>query len=380
MRSNDSDRRVPVLLIRTGPTEITAVTPGSPPQGWHEITGAAIVGVASWLKGVVGGTETRTTAGRVFTMRPEDLPAWDRLTKHGGEYAYGTLWGPDGKIAKNVAIREAGSAPGFSQTLPFDAVAVASAVAAAQLQASIQRLTDLVEQVAQDLRAVLHFLRLEQESEVLAAVETIDDLYRRYKDELAIGSVDWDRIAGLEQILKRQHRQIVGELAEIERQMRFTSIESAKHALGVGAERVQNLLTLEWFLLRAWARWAELMLAAKSVRGELTLAAVREARSLVDGYLHGARTAVEGISLAEGEIRGRGVLEMLFSNGLVWGSHVDDGIRREALDRREKIRIMAQAYKKVPMEATGVLQLTAAPDPGETLAIAPWGATPSASS
>jgi hypothetical protein len=61
-----------------------------------------------------------------------------------------------------------------------------------------------VEQAADDVKSIVEFLQLEQEAEVLAAVETIDECYARYRQGSAVGSVDWDRLAGFEQVLKKQ--------------------------------------------------------------------------------------------------------------------------------------------------------------------------------
>lgn len=133
--------------------------------------------------------------------------------------------------AKNAQIKEVSfSGQAAAMRPPMDPAAVATAIAAAQTQADIQRLTALVEQVAFDVEAILQFLHLGQEAKILAATDTINQIYARYRDELRIESTDWERLAGLEQVLKTQHRQIIGELEKVAKDLKFRTVDQAKAA------------------------------------------------------------------------------------------------------------------------------------------------------
>ncbi|MGY1659656.1 hypothetical protein ACI78Q_00340 [Geodermatophilus sp. SYSU D00705] len=354
-----------VLLLRTGDNQLAAVTPGRPTKDWQPLAKAAFEAVATHLFDR-DGAPAQNASVRHFVMRPEDLRAWDTLQRRGqGGYSYGSLWNDTG-IHRNVQIKEVPPPASASGALPpFDPLAVATALAVAQMQADIRRLTALVEQMAQDVKAILQFLRLEQEAEVLAATETIDEVYARYRAEHGIGSTDWDRLAGLEHVLKKQHRQLISELHTVADTLGFTSVDQATAVEAIEAERVQNLIHLEWYLLRSLKKWGELMLARKADRRENSLSAAQEVRRLGEQYVDDAREALQRIKNADSVMAGRSAWARLFStDGIVLGAYRDGEAASAACARRTQVQALTAVRKRLPASvAAGParLELEAAP-------------------
>lgn len=355
-----TEDEAPVLLLRTCPDEIIAVgnVPAGP--GWLRLAGRAFATVAPLLGAELG--DGRQTSVRTFQMRPEDEVAWDTLTQYWtGGYAYGSLAGADGKFARNVAIKEVhppSAGQGVDSRAPIDPSALVNALALAQVQASIERLSGLIEDVGRDVKDILTFLHLEQEADVLAAVEAIDGAYQSYESLARTSSVDWDVIASLGQVLKKQHRQIIGELDSIGATLRFGSIPQAQRARELDPQRVANLATLEYYLLRSLARWTELLLATKARRGELVGDEAMLARRSMEKYFSTARSTLEGIACADSQIRGRRWWDQLVTHGVVMGAARDDDIKREAIQRREEIQSEISSYQLLPHDSSKPLHLT----------------------
>lgn len=335
-------------MLRTGNQELAAISAGEPGEGWSPLAGAAFNAVASHLF-TADGAPAKAAGIRYFTMRPQDLNAWDTLQRRGtGGYSYGFLLDDKG-FAKNVQIKEVSHPKQMAGARPsFDPLAAATAIAVAQIQADIQRLTALVEQVAFNVKAILEFLHLGQEAEILAATETIDQIYARYCDELNIPSTDWDRLAGLEQVLKTQHRQIIGELDKVAKNLKFSTVDQAKTAAQIDAGRVEKLIHLEWYLLCSLNKWGELMLATKAGRGEHNLAAATEVRRLGEEYLDDARTVLREIRKADSDMAGRGIWERLFSHGLLFGWLKDNSVESDAIARRREVCQLTALRKRLP--------------------------------
>jgi hypothetical protein len=340
MGEMEMSNAVPVLLVRCDEDKVIAVTTEEPGSGWLPILGdvaAAVVGVLT-SRGTKGGGAVQ---GRAFTMRPADLRAWDSMLKHGRDgYAYATLWGDNGKIARQAMIQELPSqTTKVGTSIPLDPVALATLASTIQLQASIDKLHTAVVAVGEDVKEILEFLHMEQEADVLAALDTVHHVYTAYAETGEVGSIDWDRVAGLEHVLKKHHRQVLGELDTIRARMEFDSIGKAEKSLKVKKARVRRLIALEYHLLWALNEWTALMLVAKTQRHELTAKDASRAWSVVDDYRAHARKAVQAVHTADGgEVRGRDWWDKLFSNGLVIGSYKDDGVRDDAIENREKVR------------------------------------------
>ena len=165
-------RTVPVLLVRTGKNEVTALSTTPPGNGWLPLAAGIAGKVQPHLSGLAGNSGGHVT-GRAFEMKAQDLAYWDsfRPLDSGEGYFYGTVVDSRSKFAKNVSFKEVSpSAGGELAPPPLDPVAIATAVAVQQIQAQIERLTELLEEVDAKVDSIISFLQLEQQAELLASV------------------------------------------------------------------------------------------------------------------------------------------------------------------------------------------------------------------
>lgn len=327
--------RAPVILVRTGRDEVAAFAQGAQP-GWVPLAHDLIAQV-----GGVFGANTADLHGRYFTMPEDQMGAWDAMKHHGDRsgYSYAVGWREDGKIGKLFTVKEVQGAPAACLTL--DPLALANTMAIAQLQVSIDRLTELVEAVAADVKTILVFFCTEQQAAILAAVETIDDIYTVVRADGHVTSTDWQRVHGLEQVLKQQHRQVLAEWQHIASALAFRDIHAAKASLELAPERVRNLVTLEHYLLRAFHRWTELMLDWRAESGHASAASLATARETATRYSREAIEALQSISAADTEdIRWRTVFEMLIKDGILMGLRHDRETENEAKANRHEIQAL----------------------------------------
>lgn len=354
---NERADRIPVLLVRTGKRQVTVVAPEDDlpvPRGWLSLTSNLAKGILPML-GL--SADRNGVAARVFEMKPEDLKYWDKLQKWGtGDgFAYGTMVDGNGKISRNAAFREA-SRPNLSPA-PVDPIALATAVAVMQIQAQLERLADAIEDVDAKVELVVRHLELEQQSELLAALETIDECHLALERNTIDypGEIDWSRLSALEQVLKKQHRQVVGELNQVAEQLKFQDIAEARKAARIRPERVEDLLTLEYYLLRGLSQWNQLMLAAKQAKAELTGEAIDAAESRTAGYIDHARQASRAIETADSKPRSRSAFQKLRKDGLIVGGRNDRNVLESATGTRSKIRDIARAREELSPPKLGVI-------------------------
>ena len=327
---------VPVLLMRSDEDKLVALTVEEAGSGWRPIlgeVGAAAAGLltARRSKGVSG------VSGRIFNMRQEDLEAWDNLIRRGKDgYAYATLWRENGQISRQAMIKEL---PAKGVPAALDPLAIATLAATVQIQASIEQLREAVANVGEDVKEVLEFLHTEQEADVLAALDTIHGVYLTYAQTGQVGTVDWDRVSGLEHILKKHHRQVLNELDSIRVRMEFNCISKAAKSMQVKEARVRRLIALEYHLLWAMGEWTEVMLVAKTQRNELTPKEASNSTVALDKSQAQARAAVRAVHEADaGKVQGRAILEQLRTDGLVFGARKDNQVRNHAIENREEVR------------------------------------------
>ena len=142
---------IPVILIRTGTRNVTAVRESSSvdgSDGWIHLATDIAEAVGPALSLISGKPGSGNLSTRVFEMRRDDLQHWDafkRIRSEGG-YAYGSMLDTRGKFVKNVSFREVQPQAALSPP-PIDPVAIATAAAIAQMQAQIEQLAALVEDV-----------------------------------------------------------------------------------------------------------------------------------------------------------------------------------------------------------------------------------------
>lgn len=360
MADSPGRHQIPVLLVRTGESRLTAIARGEQGSGWAALPLKLVKGLAVAMETTntsAGQTNSERLSARSFTMHPEDIAYWDNMKRYGtGGYSFGTLWGKEGKIAKNVRWQEA--TPGQftpqagNPSAPLaDATAIVNAVALAQVAATLEGLTERIEELQLDLASVMRLLHLEQEAEALAAVETVADVHEQYRDSGSVGSVNWDRIAEVEQPLQRLHRQIIGELRCVGRLARLTSITEARGFLRVDVGRVADLLDLEEYVIHALAQWTELYVAAQCERDESQSHAAHPSSERLQSRMDEAREAIEALSTANGQLPNRGAWERLRTHGFIGGALKDRKTRRKAMFLRHKVNSVASRHRGFSEEA-----------------------------
>lgn len=335
--------RVPVILVRTAENELLTID-GHRNPGWFPLVGPVI-------SNVLGGISSNGGSGRYFAMPDDQLGLWDSMTRHTskGGYEYAMGWRPDGKIGKVFSLKEV-TADGAAGLPPLDPIAVATMLAVAQVQASIQILTAQVERVGRDVQSIVKFLHYEQEAEILAAAETIEEVHARLVRG-GISETDWQRIAGLEQVVKKQYRQVLHELRDIREVLDFRNVPTAKACLELDEDRLWALVTLAAHLLVAFDRWTDLMLAHKSLTGEASLDEIEAARQRTSEYLTGAREAVGAVLSVTGRpFVGRTWHEQLLKDGIVIGRRNDETTKEKAQLKREEVLAELPKYQLPELE------------------------------
>jgi hypothetical protein len=310
--------------IALGPRETT---------GWAAVPEVVAV-VARELLGLKPGT---SIGEHVYALSPESKRRLvsDR-TMQVGEYFRGTLLDHDGKFSHSLQLREVDSAGVTVSNANF---AMAAQVAA--LQAEIEALRDLAEQIAADVRAVLEFLRIEQSAEVSAAVNTVNEVFEAVIRRGVVGHVDWARVVGLEQILRKQATQVEQELEGIRDRLDFNGHVSHdfKITREVQPERVEALLKMTLILEKALEQQAWLQLAHKGEVAEFDEVAAEQLLRSLDKARKRRRSLAKAIRKAAStapQVEGRPWLERLFKDGIVVGGQRDN-------DRSERVRALQSA-------------------------------------
>lgn len=324
-----------VLLWRTGGS-VTAVRPGPAKSGWTQVDLRLLPAVARQL---FPTGETQASM-RTFAMHPQDLRIWDQGVHHGSEgYSWATVWGADNKIDAQMRIKELQSIPAA-----LDPLTLYTAVAVAQLQAQVEALTELVEGVAEDVKTIIRFLRIEQEADVLAAVGIIIDVQQGSRAAGRVTGHDWSRVATLEHVLLKQHGALLMELAHDADSLNFHSMEQAKAAAKIDPTSVDRRLGVVAHLLWALAQWYELLLASKSQSGELREGEAQEIYQRFVGHLEDTNTVVMKLCQAGGHIDLMPWWKALFTEGIVGRRKHEQQREAAAAARAEKVGAVARQY------------------------------------
>ncbi|CAM3895884.1 hypothetical protein [Janibacter anophelis] len=335
---DDNVGSAPMLIVQTGEREAVVYAEGDVP-GWIPI------GQQAWehirpLLDLAGGTSASSGSARYFEACPEDFAVWDQLKHHTRPdgYKYATAWGKDGKFATNMGIREVDPSQVVGQT-SVDPASLAIMAAIACLQASIDRLTDMVKDLSVEVGELKAFLHGEQQGQILAMVETIDtEVYESYLRTGAVSQTDWERIAHAEQLFKAQHRQLLIELSDVQKTLAFRTAPAAKQALRMDLRRVTTLVALEAYLLRSFSRWVTLMLTVKQQRGGASSLDVEQIRRRVDEYRVAAHRSITAIRDTDTHMRGRPWSQLLIKEGIPLGVLNDRSTRRDAVAHRRALQ------------------------------------------
>jgi len=352
-QGRDQDQ-VPVFIVRTGPRDAVVVREGEGGGSWVDIAlefASPLVEQLPWLK--VGGK----ASARTFTLDPNSLKNWDSLNKHGADgYSYGVFWRGDGKIDSLIKLKESFAPMGMSAPAAFNPMTAALLVLVVSLKSDIERLEGAIAEVGADVKNIVRFLEVEQESDVLAAFDTIHRIHAVLHRDGVVSQEDWDRVSGLEQILKKVERQVLSQMSTIADTMDFDAVQGAKRATkAVTAERLEQLKFLLQYDLWALEEWVEIMLARKAGNGSLRLLEVEDARNAVESTRSRAVEMLRNIENHSGPdavIRGTGPLKLLFTKGLGLGWYDEGKIIGKGMDLRAqmlKVAVERSALEPAPL-------------------------------
>jgi hypothetical protein len=284
---------------------------------------------------------------RVFAMREEDLAWFDaaRKMQAGNGYVHGTLQDEQGRITRNIAIKEVSAAKAAAP--PIDAMALVVAAQLASIQAQLTRIENRLEDVVFKVQRGVDLIERDQAAEASAAITVTGEVYGVLRRANFVGPVDWSRVANAEQpILKRQ----IATVKELEAmslafQLDGTLGNDKRSCRSLDVERWKDLLTQETMLRRAALQWTAVYAARKQVEGLHDLEALQEIHARHSDLAQRADAAVRSVletAKSAPRTKQRHWLEQLFSNGLLVGGAADASIINTIEDVRSSIKTIGK--------------------------------------
>lgn len=310
---------------------------------------------------------------RVFAMRPEDYQWFDNAWKMnaGDGFVRGTLRNADGKITRQVAIKEVNGLP--AQAAQIDPMMLLVAGQLASIQQQLDRIEDRLETIGFDVQRGIELLERDQAAEAVSAVTIIGEVYANFVRAGVTDATDWSRAAPLEHIIRKRHVAVVKEMEAIASDFVLDGdVRHDKQVLKkIKAQRWQTLLTQETMLRQAGLQWVTIYGDRKRQEGHDDLEALnafRERNAVLAEQANTAAQRVLDAGLNAPQTRPRPEWRQLYKDGLVLGGMRD----KDAID---KITALRQDLVQISREAPTVA-LDAPPEPTIRLGVA--GTTPTA--
>lgn len=302
----DINAPAPTLLVRVDDERVLAVSSRRPDgEHWLPIASSALSSLSGLLK--QARLDEAKASVRLFEMHPKDSLAFDAgRTFVGAEgYSHAFVHDVGGKFVLNARIREVASRlPGGQPSIAFDPATMAMAIALAQIQATLRRIERKLDTIASDVSQLRGLVEGEQEGRILAAAETIGQVYDRYQQADHVDRTDWERLASLERDLKVEHRRILRELLTYEKPLAYTDTASAKKSIqAVEPSRVRQIVQLEWYLLRAFGQWSVLAQQVRIQRQEVTSGDANIGLVTLEGYISGASEAFACVRESDAKVK-----------------------------------------------------------------------------
>ena len=297
---------------------------------------------------------------RVFAMRPDDYQWFDNAWKMnaGDGFVRGTLRNADGKITRQVAIKEVNGLP--AKAAQIDPMMVLVAGQMASIQQQLDRIEDRLESIGFDVQRGIQLLERDQTAEVVSAVTIVSEVYANFRRTGTVGATDWHRAANQEQSILKRHVAVVMEMEAIATDFNLDgSVGHDKQVLNkVKVERWEALLTQETVLRQAGLQWVAIYADRKRQEGHDDLEALNTARDKHTVLAERANVAAMQV-LDTGKngpkTKPRPEWLQLLTNGLVVGGMRD-------ADVVEKVGILRKEIVKVSKHGPTVA-LEAAPKP-----------------
>jgi hypothetical protein len=290
--------------------------------------------LADLARDVLGLSPGSRVGARLFECHPDDLRLLDEAAHKfvdGSGFMRAFAHDEDHQFLVNARFREMGS----TTSVAFDPASVAMLAMQAQTQMTLERMELVLEDLRSTLDALVRTVRVEREADVLSALEMIAEVWGRYRDSGTVSETDWDRIAHLEQTLRKRHREVIGELDAVASAMRFTTLKEARTSRKITRQSVRNLVTLEVYLRHGLTQHLQLSLALRQVRGEATRGLANEAGRVLERYGSMAHRTYDSVRAIDSDAKEKSVLKMLMTKGIFAGRRDNAAIYKARANRSD---------------------------------------------
>ena len=286
---------------------------------------------------------------RVFAMRPEDYQWFDNAWKMnaGDGFVRGTLRNADGRITRQVAIKEVNGLP--AKAAQIDPMMVLVAGQMASIQQQLDRIEDRLVTIGFDVQRGIQLLERDQTADVVSAVTIISEVYANFGRTGTVGATDWSRAANQERIILKRHVSVVMEMEAIAHDFDLDgSVGHDKQVLNtVKVDRWETLLTQETVLRQAGLQWVAIYADRKRQEGHDDLEALNSARDRHAVLAERANAAAHQV-LDTGKngpnTKPRPEWLQLLTNGLVLGGMRDaEAVEKVNVLRKEIVNISKHA-------------------------------------
>ncbi|CAB4970078.1 MAG: hypothetical protein F2840_16370 [Actinobacteria bacterium] len=301
------------------------------------------------------GDDKGAIGQRVFSLRPEDYAWFDQARKMsaGDGFVRGTLRDVDGKITRQVAIKEVKEVS--AKAAQFDPMTVLVAGQLASIQQQLDRIEDRLETIGYDIRRGIELVERDQTAQIVSAITIVGEVYANFGRSGVVGATDWARVVNPENIILMRHVAVVAELEAIAGHLDLNgSVENDKKVIGkVCPKRWETLLTQETVLRQAGLQWVAIYADRKREEGHVdirALDAVRERHSALADRANAAARHVFEMAQGAPETNPRPGWRQLLSNGLVVGGKTDDDAVRKVGEIRERLVAIGIAAPTVALD------------------------------
>lgn len=337
--------QIPVIWSKMGDEIVVVTTSDRPLKKWTRLLNPELGDVLAQFLGSHGAAETVQV--RTFKMRDADLKFWDSAVRKGTDgYSYGVVWGDDAKFLKNLQFKELPPANGVLRAPPIDPAAIAVAAALHQVQQTLARMQDQLDQVQATVEWLEARRQSKQAAELLTAASSLRSVGRRCLVAGTVQPEDLLRIAHLEQVVGTVHREICMEMHDIAKVLAFHDVKQAKKARDLDAARIGDLVVLDAFALNALKTWHQLLLLSKAASGRLALGEEDEARQELIELASATVASVKALKKVNTRMADRSLLEYMLSVGIPKGRSQDAALRKAAEGNRELAKKRASQAKK----------------------------------
>lgn len=222
--------------------------------------------------------------GRLFSIRPQDEAVFGQLKKiaAGDGYIRGTLT-DDGLFHHQMAFREVDLTA--SQAPPaINPMMLAVTAQLAAIQQQLHRIEDTLEGVTVTVEQILEHLHRDQAAQAAINVRTIAEVIATLHRTQRLSEADWDRINGLEQLVRQRLLAVVDEMGEFERKYKPTGALNKDKRLHrrLCGSRWQVLVQQSYALERAGLQWTTAYATKRQQDGEPDAMAVSAAQELFE--------------------------------------------------------------------------------------------------